>query len=203
MDLRILRRPVADLFAARPQCILSLNATTRRYESSFRRTKQRLNIRPDPNFVPTKGALQDHIVFNPPSSSPSVFHTPLKFLPKDDKRRKILSITQERINALSKHRLPPLVNPKQFRYERGHLSEKDVAEIRRLRADQPERWTRLQLSKKFQCSSIFIGMITEAPEEKRELERQKLEAVKAKWGPTRTAARENRQRRVELAKRDG
>ena len=82
------------------------------------------------------------------------------------------------------------------------MSEADVAEIRRLRASEPDRWTRAQLAKKFDCSSIFIGMITEAPEEKRELERQKLEAVKARWGPTRTAAREDRQRRKELAKRD-
>ncbi|TEY70305.1 hypothetical protein BOTCAL_0107g00190 [Botryotinia calthae] len=201
MDLRILRRPAANLFSAKPQCLLSLNATARRHESSYRRSKQRLNVKPDPNFVPSNGAPQDHIIFNPPSSSPSVFHTPLKFLPKDDKRRKLLAITQERLNALS-HRLPPPVNPKELKYERHHLSEKDVAEIRRLRAEEPEKWTRLQLAKKFNCSSIFIGMITEASAEKRDLEKEKLEAVKARWGPTRTAARENRQRRIELAKRD-
>lgn len=201
MDLKLLQRPIADIFSLKPQCLLSLNATTRRHESSYRRTKQRLNIAPDSNFVPSEGASQDHIVYNPPSSSPSVFHTPLKFLPKDDKRRKIVSVTQERLSAFS-HRLPPPVDPKQLKYQKHHLSEKDVAEIRRLRADDPEKWTRLQLSKKFNCSSIFIGMITEASTEKRELERQKLEAVKARWGPTRTAARENRQRRIELAKRD-
>lgn len=201
MDLRILRRPVADIFSAKSQCLLSLNATARRHESSYRRSKQRLNVKPDPNFVPSNGALQDHIIFNPPSSSPSVFHTPLKFLPKDDKRRKVLAITQERLNVLS-HRLPPPVDPKQLKYQRHHLSEKDVAEIKRLRAEAPEKWTRLQLAKKFNCSSIFIGMIAESSEAKRELERQKLEAVKARWGPTRTAAREDRQRRIELAKRD-
>ncbi|KAB8295280.1 hypothetical protein EYC80_007188 [Monilinia laxa] len=201
MDLTLLRRPAANFLSAKPQCLLSLSTTARRHESSYRRTRQRLNIAPDPDFVPSKGALQDHIIFNPPSSSPSVFHTPLKFLPKDDKRRKLLTVTQERLNALSR-RLPPPVNPKQLKYQRHHLSEEDVAEIRRLRADHPEKWTRLQLAKKFNCSSIFIGMITEASEDKRELERQKLEAVKARWGPTRTAARENRQRRIEMAKRD-
>ncbi|QSZ36790.1 hypothetical protein DSL72_006673 [Monilinia vaccinii-corymbosi] len=203
MHLRTLQRPaVADLFSAKPQCLLSsLNTTARRHESSYRRTKQRLNIAPDQNFIASLGALQDHIIFNPPSSSPSVFHTPLKFLPQSDQRRKLLATTQERINAFSP-RLPPAVDPKQLKYQKHHLSEDDVAEIKRLRTNDPEKWTRRQLAKKFNCSSIFIGMITHASDDKRELERQKLEAVKARWGPTRTAARENRQRRIEMAKRD-
>jgi Mitochondrial ribosomal protein subunit L20 len=36
-----------------------------------------------------KGPTSSHIIFNPPASSPNVFHTPLKFLPRTDKRRKL------------------------------------------------------------------------------------------------------------------
>ncbi|PQE04704.1 hypothetical protein CJF32_00010143 [Rutstroemia sp. NJR-2017a WRK4] len=201
MDLRLLRRPVGDLFSTKSQCLLSLNTPTRRHESSYRRTKQRLNIAPHPQFVPSKDATQDHIIFNPPSSAPSVIHTPLKFIPKDDKRRKLLAVTAERLGAMS-NRLPPPAFQKEMKYKRHHLTEEDVAEIRRLRTTDPEKWTRHKLAAKFNCSSIFIGMIVQSTPEKRELEKAKLEAIKARWGPIRAAAREDRQRRKELAKRD-
>ena len=86
MDVRLIRRPIADLLSGRSQCLLALNAPSTRQESSYRRSKQRLNIKPHPSLL-QQNQLQDHIIFNPPSSMPSVLHTPLKFLPKEDPRR--------------------------------------------------------------------------------------------------------------------
>jgi len=77
-----------------------------------------------------------------------------------------------------------------------------VEEVRRLRTSDPEKWTRLKLAKKFNCSSLFVGMCCEAPKEKVEMERAKVETVRAKWGPKRRMAREDRVKRRELAYRD-
>src|SRR5436190_23930966 len=70
--------------------------TCLRNESSFRRSKQRLNVKPDDSFIYSqKSARQDHIVFNPPSSSPTVYHTPSKFIPMDDKRPDFSAIRRD------------------------------------------------------------------------------------------------------------
>jgi hypothetical protein len=63
-------------------------------------------------------------------------------------------------------------------------------------------WSALKLARKFNCSQFFIRMCCQAPPQKQELERQKLEAQKAKWGPRRTKAREDKLRRWELILRD-
>lgn len=200
MDLRLLRRPVKDLFSARPQCLFSGNTTARRHESSYRRSKQRLNVKPDASFLSSDNQLGDHIIFNPPSAAPSVTHTPLKFLPKDDKRRLLLATTASRLSP-AYSRLPPPVDPKHMT-PKHHLNEEDIAEILRLRKSDPEAWSRNRLAKKFNCSPVFIGHVVQAPVEKRKIERSQLEAVKAKWGPRRRLAREDRVKRIELAKRD-
>jgi hypothetical protein len=144
-------------------------------------------------------AQQDHIIFNPPSSAPSVFHTPLKFLPKDDKRRQLLAHSGTSGTASS---LPPPVTKSKPNYQRHHLSEEDVAEIKRLRSTNPEKWTRTKLARKFNCSSLFVGICCEAIGEKKAAERTKLEAVKARWGPKRRMAREDRLKRREAVYRD-
>lgn len=84
-----------------------------------------------------------------------------------------------------------------------HLKEEDIAEIRRLRTEDPYKWTRGTLAKKFDCSRFFVGMVCVASEEKKEQERQKLESVKERWGQRRRDARTDRTRRRELWARDG
>lgn len=199
MDFRLLKRPARDLLSARPQCLISANTPARRHESSYRRTKQKLNIKPDASFLADKEHLRDHIIFNPPSSVASVIHTPLIFIPKDDKRRQLLATTAARL-APPYARLPPPVDPK-YR-KRSHLDEAAIAEIIRLRSSDADTWSRNKLAKKFDCSPVFIGQLVQAPKEKRALEWAKLDQAKAKWGPKRTLAREDRQKRAELAKRD-
>ena len=66
----------------------------------------------------------------------------------------------------------------------------------------PENWTRLKLARKFNCSSLFVGMCCEATKEKVEVEKAKLEALKARWGPKRRMAREDRVKRREAVYRD-
>jgi Mitochondrial ribosomal protein subunit L20 len=144
---------------------------------------------------------QDHIVYNSPSSPPSVFDTPLLFLPKDDKRRKLFGNATTSTLATSNPELPPLAMP-QAKYERHHLTEEDVAEIKRLRMGDPENWSTAQLARKFNCSARFIAMCCETTEEKVAAEKEKLERVKARWGPKRRKAREDRAKRKEIISRD-
>jgi hypothetical protein len=202
MDLRPLRRPACDLLSGRSQYLFAANLPARRHESSYRRTKKRLNVKPDASFGFSKSSPnQDTIVFNPPSSAPSVLHTPLKFLPKDDPRRGLYSSTNSTLAPFD-GRLPPLVQKPQPGFQRHHLSEQDVAEIRRLRIEDPDHWTRVRLARKFNCSSIFIAICAETPAEQVAKDQAKLAAIKARWGPKRIKAREDRERRREAVYRD-
>ena len=205
MDSRLIRRPAVDLLTSRVQLFL-LSGLSRRHESSYRRTKQRLNVKPHPSFLPSNlSPPGDQIIFNPPSSAPSVLHTPLKFLPKEDKRRQVLAMSRESIA-----RLPPPVAPKSLTVPRHHLTEAQVTEMRRLRLKEPEKWPTRALARKYNCSSNFVTIcLSELPgkagpveEIRKAREQAKLEAVKERWGPRRRMAREERVKRAELALRD-
>ena len=103
------------------------------------------------------------------------------------------------IKATSISELPPPVIKLKPGFQRHHLTQEDVAEIRRLRASDPEKWTRLKLAKKYNCSSLFVGMVAEATKEKVEAEKAKVAAVRAKWGQKRAMAREDRKKRWAMA----
>jgi hypothetical protein len=204
MEARLIRRPVTSLLSDRSQCLLAFNAPFGRHESSYRRSKQRLNVKPDPSFLQSRDSpKQDHIIFNPPSSAPSVLHTPLKFLPKEDKRRQLLAATADKLSS-SQIRLPPPIraNPK---VPHHHLTDKEIAEIIRLKQQDPDAWDNTKLARKFNCSSVFISICLSqcgVDDSKRKKEMQeKLEAIKARWGPRRRKAKEEQERRYQLAYR--
>ncbi|KAK2625002.1 hypothetical protein QTJ16_005371 [Diplocarpon rosae] len=205
MDSRLIRRPTLDFVSGRSPCLLTLNASSRRQQSSYRRSKQRLNIAPDPSFLVSKDSpKQDHIIFNPPSSAPSVYHTPLKFLPKEDKRRQLLAATASKLKPSSSV-LGPVLHPQKVPHH--HLSEEDIAEIFRLYRKEPGEWTNTKLARKFNCSSLFIsiclsraGMDEENSVRKAEVAAQ-AQARRDAWGPRRRKAREDRFKRFEMAKR--
>jgi len=58
---------------------------------TYRRTVRRLANKESPSFKTHKvqGPSSSHVIFNPPPSAPNVYHTPIKFLPPDDPRRKM------------------------------------------------------------------------------------------------------------------
>ena len=180
----------------------------RRHESTARRLRQRLRVKPDQSFANTL-PTQDHIIYNPPSSAPSVYHTPSKFLPKDDPRRRLLSsastssptaLARPTSNSSNESNLPPPVrSPAEKKY---HLTSADFAEVRQLRTEDPLKWTNTALAKKFQCSTVLIPMICSVPKEVKKLRDEKIEEIKRKWGPRRRAAREDRSRRRERWGRD-
>ncbi|KAF2138464.1 uncharacterized protein K452DRAFT_216082, partial [Aplosporella prunicola CBS 121167] len=64
-----------------------------RHESTTRRMTKLHRLPGSPAFTPPASRTQDHIVYNPPSAAPNVAHTPVKFLPKGDRRRELAAMT--------------------------------------------------------------------------------------------------------------
>lgn len=185
-----------------------LTFVNRRYQSSYRRTRSRLNIKPDASFLPSTTEPHDHIIYNPPPSAPNVYHTPTMFLPKTDRRRQLHEAAAPRDPQLSttssappSELPPPVRQPYQKRY---HLTKEDMEEMRRLRREDPIEWSAKKLAKKFDCSSLFVGFVTESiAKEKKEMQKQVAEVVKSRWGVKRRTAREDRALRKERWGRDG
>lgn len=230
------RRAVAAPGTAAPSRLLFLTTSTvlpsgTRQKSTSARTRRALNIPPHPSFLdlPTTGAgkpaadgttparpTTDQIIFNPPSSAPSVLHTPFKFLPKSDPRRRA-NLASSLLAASTTLQYPsnpqpdasasasaaaavdalPVVNPA-MPTPRHHLSMADIEEMRALRAADPATHSVQALSKRFQCSKLFVLMCCQAPKEHRDKIAAEADKVKARWGPRRRQAREERGRRFEM-----
>ena len=196
--------------------------TQYRNESTTRRHRKLLALPEAPSY--TSDRSSPTLIFNPPSSAPNVYHTPLKFLPKEDKRRQLYAAAQIYTTTAAHRRqtpsiaslgtplsapsaLPPrpsaaLPAPVRTPYEKKyHLSAQEIEEIRRLRASDPDQWTRIRLAEKFGCSQFFVGMVAKASEKAERVSREH-ERNRRKWGSTRRLAREDRERRKVLWGRD-
>ncbi|KAL2152572.1 hypothetical protein VTH82DRAFT_5756 [Thermothelomyces myriococcoides] len=209
-----------------------------RHKSTAARTRRALNIPPHPSFLTSSSdrPTTDEIIYNPPSSAASVYHTPFKFLPKSDPRRRAnlaseivassttiqyptsssssssssssaaTSTEQQQSEDSSPSSSSSSDDPVPFpsiegapRYKaRHHLTKADIEEMRRLRAEDPATHTVQALSRRFQCSKLFVMMCCQAPKEHKDKVRADLERVKQRWGPRRQAAREERRARMGL-----
>jgi hypothetical protein len=159
---------------------------------------------------PSPGAT--HIIFNPPSSEASVYHTPLKFLPKSDPRRRLylqsilrnaapsstLSTTPgaSETDPASGSKLPPAL--KEATAKTYHLTPEDVKQIQRLRESDPVKNSINKLAAKFNCSPAFVIMVAKTPRAHKEKVEARLERVKARWGARKTRARVDRAKRKDL-----
>ncbi|KAI1662529.1 mitochondrial ribosomal protein subunit L20-domain-containing protein [Daldinia decipiens] len=181
--------------------VVTIASIPRRHQSSTSRTKRALKIAPHPSFFPSSGE-STQVIYNPPSSMPSVYHTPFKFLPPSDPRRKANLAQLFRSSAdasSSKSALPPELKDHERKY---NVTREQVDEMRELRATDPERWSVLKLAERYGCAPYFVMMCCRAPDEHRERERAILGAVKERWGPIRTAARQERKKRRDLLHKD-
>lgn len=181
----------------------------RRHQSSTARTKRALKIPPHPSFLVSSSSSSEaaQVIYSPPSSKPSVYHTPFKFLPRSDPRRQANLSQLVRSSAdLSRSsagsngaNLPPELKAPPRKY---NVTKEQVEEMRRLRAEDPATWSVLKLAERYDCAAIFVMMCCRASAEHRDKERARLEAIKARWGPIRTAAREERKKRKALLLKD-
>ncbi|ETS74556.1 hypothetical protein PFICI_13040 [Pestalotiopsis fici W106-1] len=176
-----------------------LPLTAKRTQATASRTRKALKIAPHESFLAGK-TNEDHIIFNPPSSAPSVYHTPFKFLPRSDPRRQA-NLTQI-IRASSSPASTGVVAPELGTQTNGgfvppkqNVTREQVEEMRALRALDPTKWSVAALAKKFDCTNWFVMMCCKASPEHKASEQARLEAIKARWGPIRTQAREERKKR--------
>jgi hypothetical protein len=199
------------------------NACSRRSVATYRRTRKALKVVGAQKSGSTT-EREDHIIFNPPSSAPNVYHTPYKFLPSTDKRKALLarhmattsglsspptssslSSPQSTLAAIAAARrqqsaasLPqPLKPVKEKRY---HLGQAEVDEMRRLRAENTRAWPLQKLAEKFDCSVYFATLCCYGIGDKDLFAERahEMAAVKSRWGRKRTEAREDRAERKTL-----
>ncbi|KAL3237556.1 mitochondrial 54S ribosomal protein mL58 [Nakaseomyces bracarensis] len=125
---------------------------------------------------------------------------PLAFIPRDDPRRKYLKHLkyQEKDLQLSKLAPPVLVSKSTIEGKKYDLKPEDVAEIQRLRTEDPVKNSRKALAQKYNVSPLFISIVSEAPEAHTLEMNSRLQTIKSKWHPKRAIAREDRKKRQEL-----
>ena len=71
----------------------------------------------------------------------------------------------------------------------------DIEQMRRLRAADPATHTVHALARHFACSKLFVLMCCQAPPAHKARVDAAEAAVRARWGPVRRRAREDRGRR--------
>ncbi|RYP43189.1 hypothetical protein DL770_011804 [Monosporascus sp. CRB-9-2] len=233
MEVRPLLRPLSVLATSSTTTtttaagsISRAVAGQRRQQSTASRTKKALKIPPHPSFLtPPSGA--SHVVFNPPPSAPSVYHTPFKFLPKSDPRRQANLAQLLLRNAASPSptipsslssiptsspsstpstsedpaaKLPPTLTADEHERSqpRRNVTREQVEEMRALRAEDPATWSVHKLAARFGCTPWFVMMCCKSSAEHRAAERARKEAIRARWGPVRALAREERRKRKTL-----
>ncbi|KJZ73847.1 hypothetical protein HIM_06740 [Hirsutella minnesotensis 3608] len=190
------------------------------------RTKRSLKIAPHDSFLPDRSRLFPRataIVYNPPPSQAPPEHTPLLFLPDCDPRKAALVRARDAAAAATDEThhgnvegLPPTTartkrslkiaphdsflpdRSRLFRNPSYHLGQAEIEEMRRLRHEDPLRWSTNKLAKKFNCSTVFVSLAARPPAEHIEFVKKKLEKKKARWGLTKALAREARHRRNEM-----
>lgn len=86
--------------------------------------------------------------------------------------------------------LKPTPSPKRL-----HLNAEAVAEIQRLRREDPRTNSRIALSKQFECSPVFVGMVAPLPKEQYERVWEDLEKRRRGWGQRKVMIKEIRKRR--------
>ncbi|PHH64232.1 hypothetical protein CDD81_4846 [Ophiocordyceps australis] len=208
------RRVATSPLAPSPTCCsvsICLNLS-RSYETAAR-TKRALKVAPHESFLPDRSSpfpQQEHIIYNPPASEASPLHTPFLFLPKKDPRRIAMTRLRREVQQHAPPPKPAAVSstndasdlPPAMRYRRRepnyHLEEKEMKEMRRLRTEDPIKWSVGQLAKKFNCSPVFVSMVAPAPPGHLTWLREKLDRKMQRWGPMKTQAREDRRRRAEM-----
>jgi hypothetical protein len=202
MEFRALARPAARLLTTPRSTTLPLISV--RGHKTTSRTKRSIKIAAHDSFLPDRTVAfpaADSIIYNPPSSSASPDHTPFLFLPSNDARRVSLTRLRHVVDSPTAPKkdseLPPEMRYKK-RTPSYNLGADEIKEIKRLRAEDPFKWTSYALAEKFKCSSVFVRMAAPPPPEYLKALKDKAERRESRWGNIKTKAREDRKRRTEM-----
>lgn len=209
MEFRALARPAARLLTA-PRATATTTTpfltplTTVRGHKTTTRTKRALKLPAHDSFLPDRSTsfpAADSVIYNPPSSTASPEHTPFLFLPGSDARRvgftRLRHAADSPLAPKKESELPPAMRYKRRNPEYS-MGAEEIVEMRKLRAEDPFKWTSYVLAKKFGCSSVFVRMAAPAPPEYLQALKEKTARKEARWGNIKTQAREDRKRRTEM-----
>lgn len=123
---------------------------------------------------------------------------PLSFLAKDDPRRKFVTKLRANDKLESATGPPVLCNKSTFKGKDYHLEPEQIQEIIKLRANNPELYTRKVLAKKFKVSPLFISLVSTVSKARKAEMDDRLQTIKSKWHDKRVIARQDRKKRKEL-----
>jgi len=138
----------------------------------------------------------DNLTFihRPPPTAPTPFSTTLA--PASPLLRPPPS------ESTSHGRLPPLLRPSAYVKEPPRVTSQQLAEIRRLRRLDPEKYTRGQLATMFNCTAHFVSLVAALrPSKRKQLTRKRdeeHEGIRQKWGDRTSLVRELRKKRREF-----
>lgn len=179
------------------------------------KSKKIPELRSSPTIYNTKSSASNYrgymraeipagLYFNPAQSSATGSINsetyPASFLAKDDCRRDLI----EKLRANDKLQgdmAPTVLTSKSTMSSSGkkyHLNPQEIEQIRSLREENPEKYTRKGLARQFNVSPLFISIVTNAPNERIKEMDTRLAHIKSKWHEKRAAAREDRKKRKEL-----
>lgn len=98
--------------------------------------------------------------------------------------------------------LPPFLRPSANKEQPQRMSDEDIKEMKRLRFEDPKKWTRGVLAKKFGCTQTFVGLkaALRKPDRREAIEARDAEHTrkKEKWSDRHQEVMAIRKRRKEL-----
>lgn len=150
----------------------------------------------DPLQNPNVGMqpLEDNLTFihRPPPTAPTAFSTTL------DPASPLLRPPTESSDAA----LPPLLRPSAYVKEPPRITPEHMEEIRRLRRENPVKYSRTKLAEMFNCTSSFIAQIAALrPSKRKEFRKERDEAhekIRQRWGEKKSLFVDIRKKRREF-----
>jgi hypothetical protein len=99
-------------------------------------------------------------------------------------------------------RLPPFLRPSAYVKEPPRVTREQLEEIRRLRREDPEKYSRGRLAEMFNCTSHFIAQVAALPPTKRKQFTKKREEaheeIRRGWGDRKSLFMDIRKKRREF-----
>ncbi|QLQ81985.1 hypothetical protein HG537_0G02390 [Torulaspora globosa] len=146
-----------------------------------------------------KAKIPGGLYYQPAQSSPTGSINsetyPTSFLPAGDSRRTLIEKLRSDDRLQGDHAPPVLTSKSTMTEKTYHLKPSDVAEIQRLRSENPEVYTRKALAQQFKVSRLFISLVSDASTQRKQEMDSRLDQIKSQWHEKRRAARTDRIKR--------
>lgn len=146
-----------------------------------------------------KAKVPGGLYFQPAQSSPTGSINsetyPASFLPKTDSRRTLIEELRSQDKLKGDYAPSVLTSKSTMGDKTYHLKPSDVAEIQRLRSENPEVYTRKALAQQFNVSPLFISMVSSASTQRKQEMASRLDQIKSQWHDKRRTARSDRIKR--------